>query len=246
MAVAFSIASLCDAARAAAQVPRDSAVAATLTGTFRDRAGAPVRGARVTIASGALVAISDSVGHFVVHGLTPAATEFTVHRIGYEPGRVTLNLRPGEALDVDFTLVDAAVELPAVESNATNTWLKKFNDHRASQGGGHFFTREDIEKANPRQLSDMLRSIPGLQLSAKPVGPPTVRMARSNLGAFGDCPVQYWVDGMRATDFELDDVAPREVEAIEVYSGPATLPPEYRTRIGTSSCGTIAIWTRMP
>src|SRR6185312_11917352 len=107
-----------------------------------------------------------------------------------------------------------AVTLPAVESDATNNWLKKFNDHRASQGGGHFFTRADIENAKPAQLSDMLRSVPGLHLNAKPVGPPSVRMARSSLGAFGDCPVQYWVDGMRATDLELDDLAPQEVEAI--------------------------------
>ena len=244
-AIACWVAPLCGIAVLGAQAGQVSAATATLGGTFRDASGAAVRGVRVATASGTAMAISDSLGHFTLRGLAPERTRFVVRRIGYEPGEFTLDLRSGQA-DYDFTLDAVAVELPGMETRASAQWLSKFYDHRASQGGGHFFTREDIEKANPRQLSDMMRSVPGLQLKPSSVGPPSVRVARSERGAFGDCPVQYWVDGMRATDLELDDISPREVEALEVYAGPATLPPEYRTRTGTSSCGTIVIWTRMP
>ena len=43
---------------------------------------------------------------------------------------------------------------------------------------------------------------------------------------------------MRPDDF----VQPSEVEAIEVYTGPAETPPEYEA---TGGCGAIVIWTRI-
>jgi hypothetical protein len=36
------------------------------------------------------------------------------------------------------------------------------------------------------------------------------------------------------------------VEGIEVYSGASTIPPQFNTREGTTICGVVLIWTRVP
>ena len=222
---------------------------ATLLGTVRDLAGAGVPGVRImTIPAGA-IAITDSTGRFALLDLAAGRTRFTVRRIGFQPGEFSLDLKAGDTLEYDLRLEEKAVPIPGVETRGVSRAdraLEKFYDHRASGGGGHFIVRADIEQKKPERLSDMLRSIPGLQLFSDPARQRKVRMARSNLGAFGDCPIEYWIDGMRVDGLSIDEIPSQEVEAMEVYAGPATLPPEYRTTRGTSGCGTIAIWTRTP
>jgi hypothetical protein len=64
--------------------------------------------------------------------------------------------------------------------------------------------------------------------------------------AFGsrDCPPQYWLDGIPLQSGGADEFAPDNVEAIELYSSPATTPPQFNTRSAT--CGTVVIWSRLP
>jgi hypothetical protein len=221
---------------------------ATLVGTVRDSAGAALGGVRIMTVPAGAIAITDSSGRFALRDLAAGPTRFTVRRIGFQPGEFSLDLKAGDTLDYDLRLDEAAVPIPGMETEGVSTAdqvLKKFYDHRASGGGGHFIVRADIERQRPERLSDMLRSIPGLELFSDPARQRKVRAARSNLGAFGDCPIEYWIDGVRAEGFTIDEMAPQDVEAMEIYSGPSTLPPEYRTTRGTPGCGTIAIWTRV-
>jgi hypothetical protein len=221
---------------------------AAIRGTIHDAAGVGVAGVRITAVPSGGMGLSDTSGRFIIGGLSAGATHFLVRRIGFSAGEFSADLRAGDTLDVSLTLALQAVALAGVQTRAAadDRWLAKFYAHRASGGGGHFIERADIERANPRQLGDILRSIPGLQLSTNNVGQSDPRVARSSLGAFGNCPLEYWIDGMRLTDFHIDDLSPREVEAMEVYAGPAALPPDLMSHHGTSGCGTIAIWTRAP
>jgi hypothetical protein len=241
------------AALAFAAVPAFHAAAAQsdraiLAGTVRDHAGLGVPGVRIVATPADVMVITDSVGRFALRGLSAGSTRFEVRRIGFEPGEFSLDLKPGDSLYYDLRLEQAAVPVPGMETKALAPMdqLKTFYAHRASAGGGHFIVRADIEEKKPERLTDMLRSIPGIDLFSNPARQQKVRMARSNLGAFGDCPIEYWIDGVRAEGFSLDEMAPQDVEAMEIYAGPAALPPEYRTTHGTSGCGTIAIWTRLP
>jgi CarboxypepD_reg-like domain/TonB-dependent Receptor Plug Domain len=223
--------------------------AQTLVGRVHTSASLPVAGAYVAPTAGGASAITDSVGHFVLAHAPAGETPFTIRRIGYEPARFTVDIARNDTTEIEIMLTEQAQTLPAMQVQATNpgdALLARFYDHRASSGGGHFFERADIERAQPHRLTDMLRGIPGIRLETNPIQQSSVRMNRARLGAFGDCPVQYWLDGMRVQEFDLDELAPRDVEALEIYAGPATLPPEYRTMAGTAICGTIAIWTRVP
>ena len=69
-------------------------------------------------------------------------------------------------------------------------------------------------------------------------------MGRSGGGR--DCPPDIWVDGVRATGMSVDDVPLTDVEALEMYRGPAGLPPEMNNRFGNPACGALVIWTRLP
>ena len=42
------------------------------------------------------------------------------------------------------------------------------------------------------------------------------------------------------------DLPPQDVEAIELYPGPSTTPPQFANRINANTCGAIVIWTRIP
>ena len=92
----------------------------------------------------------------------------------------------------------------------------------------------------------MLRRISDVAILPAGNGRLAVRMARTAPGAGHDCPVQIFLDGIRAPGLDIDDVPPGDVEGIEVYNGAGTLPPQFNDRRGTPACGTIAIWTRVP
>jgi hypothetical protein len=61
-----------------------------------------------------------------------------------------------------------------------------------------------------------------------------------------DCPPQYWVDGVKAFGLNIDDIIPQDVEGIEIYEGASTVPPQFNTKEGTTICGVVLIWTRIP
>jgi outer membrane receptor for monomeric catechols len=113
---------------------------------------------------------------------------------------------------------------------------------RRREGIGYFVTREQIQKRDPRLLSDMLRMIPGTILTAGETGRMTLRFTRSAR----NCPPQFYVDGIQATGFSIDDMAPGDVEGVEIFAGVTGVPPEYNRTRSTSNCGTVLIWTRIP
>jgi len=72
-----------------------------------------------------------------------------------------------------------------------------------------------------------------------------LRFNRAQMGG-RDCPPQYWVDGVKAFALNIDDIIPQDVEGIEIYEGASTVPPQFNTKEGTTICGVVLIWTRIP
>jgi hypothetical protein len=103
--------------------------------------------------------------------------------------------------------------LPAVPVTATaelvrNAKLREF-DRRRSMGHGRFLTEADLEKDQYRQLSDVLKKLPGMLMvrakRANGVSPSAVFVVNArgtatlNLESpiFGkNCPVGIWLDGV--------------------------------------------------
>jgi hypothetical protein len=75
-----------------------------------------------------------------------------------------------------------------------------------------------------------------------------IRMSRSASNPRGDCPPQYFIDGMRMEGGSADEIIPHDIEALEVYAGIATIPLQFAPRAvqREKTCGAIVIWTRLP
>jgi hypothetical protein len=223
-------------------------VTSTLTGTVHDATGTPIPAVTISALVANRSTRTDSAGRFSLGGLRPGPTAFGVRRIGFDSAEFTMQLDTGATVDVNVILAESPTTLPGVTTSAdahVRQVLKGFYARRAADQGGHFFVRSDIEARRVTALSDLLRVLPGVQLQTRN-GRDVVQLSRSSLGSARSCPVGIWVDGSLIAGLNIDDISPRDVEAIEVYSGAATVPPAFKTRAAAPGCGTIAIWTRVP
>jgi Carboxypeptidase regulatory-like domain/TonB-dependent Receptor Plug Domain len=218
-----------------------------ITGTVRDTAGAPIAGVEILNVTTHVLVRSDSTGLFRFANVPIGSRQISFRRFGFEPKVITTDVKNGFVAPIIVVLDALAVELPGMlvaEDARKRQLLVDFYDRKA-RGFGHFITREEIEQRNPANLSDMMRMIPGTRLIPnRNGGTATLRFARATGGR--DCPPQYWVDGVKTWGLNIDDIIPQDVEGIEIYAGPSGLPPQFNTREGTTICGTVLIWTRIP
>jgi hypothetical protein len=218
--------------------------AARLSGTVRDSSGAAV--ALAQLAVNGVRGASDSAGFFVLEGLRGGPATLRIRRVGFEPLDTTLQLAGGRSDSVGIVLTAVPRELAEVttEANAQKlTHLSDFYRHRKN-GSGYYLDRKAIEATRVQRLSDVLRRMPGVRLVSDRSGRYQVRMSRTSGGR--DCPPDFWIDGIRAAYFNVDDVPLTDVDALEVYRGASSLPPEYLSRVGSPGCGVVVIWTRLP
>ena len=215
---------------------------ASLSGVVRDTGRTPIALAQVSVA-GATTA-TDSAGRFAFSRLAGGSTRLTARRLGFEPHDVAFVLADDRADTVTIVLAMIARDLPGVTTEALGSArLLDFERHRLA-GTGVYFDRKQIEARRAHYLSDLMRRTPGVRIMTDRNGRAVLRMGRASGGR--DCPPDYFIDGVRAQFFNVDDMPVSDVEAIEVYRGPSGLPPEYNTRLGNPACGTIVIWTRVP
>jgi hypothetical protein len=218
-----------------------------ISGTIKDSAGVPIPGVEVVVLQARAAVHSDSLGVFRFADIPAGKRQLHFRRLGFSPKSVDADISEGKTLALAVVLEAYATEIEGVtveEMTRRRQVLSDFYD-RSSRGFGHFITRDQIEKRNPMNLSDMMRMIPGARLVPLRGGSQaTLRFSRAQ-GA-RDCPPQYWVDGVKAWNLNIDDVVPQDVEGIEVYSGASTVPPQFNTREGTTICGVVLIWTRIP
>lgn len=121
---------------------------------------------------------------------------------------------------------------------------------RRSRGMGEFITRREIDARDPMRLSDLVHLASGVQTI--PYGDASGRRhVEISRAAFLEdtnvCRIQYWIDGVPfpgVNRFELDELSPDDVQGIEIYRGPAEIPPQFNRR--GSQCGVVLVWTRDP
>lgn len=215
-----------------------------IKGVVRDSLGLPVVGAQISVAGTSLVVESDDNGEFLLAKASPGETSLRIRRIGFRPDTVRVNVLAGETAAAVFTLARLAVELePLVVMGRRNVGgrIAGFYERMSRGAGGHFLTREAIERRNPINMTDLFRMVPGARVESRGFGRTVVRFR----GARN--PPLVWLDGtpLYAAEFDLDSVDPRTFEGVEIYSGPASVPAEFLGNRGISSTGgTIILWTK--
>lgn len=222
----------------------------SIRGTVRDGTGMPIEGVQLSIRGADARVESGEDGRYALLKV-PRAPGDTIwlraRRIGYRADSVPLAAAmaadPTTDANVPIVLERIAVTLQPLRVTSRRVLVGPMAgfERRRTSGNGRFFTAAEIDRKNPSRLTDLLRFVPGMRLSAARTAPTTVRMRGAR------CAPLVWLDGqpLGGMEFDLDGVNPRSVEGIEVYSGPASVPIEFqRDRFGSSSCGTIVLWTR--
>jgi len=217
-----------------------------VSGFVRDSGGKPVVSVEVHALRQPFFTRTDTNGAYHLGGLAAGKAQLQFRRLGYEP--MTQDVVVSSATQsVDVVLDAVPAELAALVTESASRAREMLRDfwNRREQGYGHFITRADIENSRPANLSDMMRRIPGMQLIPQPVGNEAVLRFARNAGGH-DCPPQYFVDGVMTRGYNIDDMPPQDVEGIEIYPGVSTVPPQFKSITGTSACGVVVIWSRLP
>lgn len=207
--------------------------------------GEPLLGVQVVVTGTKIWGLTNADGIFQLQNVPPGKHIVEVRHASRAPLAFPVTLEPGQNLELAVRLETTSVPLPELvvegEAEAPAPKMVGFY-HRKGSGQGYFITREDIEKRNPRVLSDMLRSVPGLRIVCDG-GHCRVSSFTETRRIMGSCPIQYFLDGLPFLG-DVDELTPDQVEGIEIYRGSASIPPEFNT--GTAMCGVIALWSRVP
>jgi hypothetical protein len=188
-------------------------------------------------------AVTDAAGRARLRGVGAGSTTIVVQLLGYSTERATMILPLAGAAAASFVLDPQPVRLAALDVRAPAPHLPLAGTgfySRRKAGIGTFLTREDIESARPRSLSDFIRRrVSGVELTSGIAGTAHASM-RGNIAR--DCPIQFYLDGVQTLALEVDDVKPYDVEGLEIYRGAASVPVAFNR--GTAACGAIVVWTK--
>jgi hypothetical protein len=208
--------------------------------------GEPIRDATIDITNAEVQALSDSDGNFRIDDLATGSFEATVHHIAYgDPTfRVEIQDRRTAFVELRLTPAPVAVEPIAVMIEYRPQWLEStgFYDRVASHLG-EFVTPEEMETHRWRRFSEILRNVPGVEIT-QVCTPHCSQILRMSTTTQSRCIPTFYVDGrrmlFREALIDLDAIAPAsDLEAMEVYRGIAQTPPQFYGR-----CGSVVIWTR--
>jgi hypothetical protein len=192
-------------------------------------------------------------GTFEIGGLLAGAVALIIRSPGYQP-HFTRVVIPVEDSLRSFALERLPQSLQPVTVTATRD-IRGFEERRAVEAGGTYLSREDLAARETSQMSDILRSVRGIRIQRRPDGSNVIVSSRGTFSrSVRVCPYQIILDGQRifalgsggpegaSVPPSIDDFVAAHLEGIEIYSGPATTPPQFGG-LG-AACGTIILWTR--
>ena len=233
---------------------------ARLSGIVVDKAnGAPVSLAVVVNLASGRTTTTDSAGAFRFDSLPMGIVRFLVRAKGFPSEGVIVALASGEVMERRVELDSSAATiaanasasrsdrvdptagqvLPKVAVSATPSLGPRFAnfERRRATGAGHYITREAIEKGGFSTLQEVVRGVRGVTVECGGGLGCRIRMVRAPM----QCLPEYVVDDNVDNSFG-PGIPVRDIEAIELYTGPTDVPGEYAGR--NAGCGVIVIWTR--
>lgn len=209
---------------------------------------------------------SDEEGRFALSATRPGSFYVLAQRIGYTRKiDGVLELGDNGLITVDFFLRAEPVALDSVtvESRRQHTlgYLHEVGYYERLESGSAWFLGPDaLERSSSPTVTRLLQSAPGAMVLEHSTGPTllfrsnTVHPDRGNLDPAGFCTPRVLVDGATVGTYwsnpgtavagaiideavDVDDIA-----AIEVHTGPASLPLVFGGSVD-NGCATVIIWT---
>jgi hypothetical protein len=231
--------------------------------------GAPIADAVVHILDleGTTVASSrtDAAGQFRIAAPEPGTYGLRVEAVRYSPhalGRIELS--GGDPVVVVLRVTAEAVPLEPIEVEGESRvpYLTRagFYD-RMRVETGRFIELSEIEERNPRRIVDMLRGIAGVRILESGHAADVVLRGglASRVGfnaADAMCAPEVYLDGTLISRgsgvgrgggigdgrYNLNEIVPENIEAIEVYASAARVPARFGG--AHASCGVVLFWSR--
>lgn len=215
-------------------------------GTVIDvRTQAPIANVQIVHMGDGRIVTSDSIGLYQFDRLASGLVKFMVRAPGYPATTFVVALTLGEQMERDIELDAApapatgAQPLPAVKVETPSSMGARFADfeHRRLTGRGQYLTGEEIARTGASRLQDVVRTFRGVHVDCGGGAGCFIRMTRAPMR----CLPEYVVDERVDNEFGPSVPAP-DIQALEVYTGPADVPGEFAGR--NAGCGLIVIWTK--
>jgi TonB family protein len=209
-------------------------------GSVRDSGGQSIVGAEVGIVGTSARARTDEQGRFRFGDAPAGDVTLQARRIGFQMRTLSVGVLAGEVSRVDIQLPAIGTVLaPVVVSSRRGRFtgrLAGFYERMQSGLSGYFLTRDRIEEGNPRQLTNVLQRVPGLEV---------LRGGRIRMRGRSCAPL-VWIDGvaMPAGEVDLNSFPPSSLEGIELYLTASGAPMRYQATVDRGRCGTILLWSR--
>ena len=186
---------------------------------------------------------TDSVGRYVFAALPAGSVHLLIRAPSFAATQIIIPLAAGQDLDRTIVLDSTATgqggqPLPAVVVTETEIDRRLVDfERRRRLGRGHYLTRADIERSGANSLQDAVRALRGVTVECGGGGGCFIRMVRAPM----QCRPDYVVD--RRVDNNFGPTTPiRDIEAVEVYTGPSDVPGEFAGQ--SAGCGVVVVWTR--
>ncbi len=219
---------------------------AAIEGTIRNDAGAPVAGVEVEV-FGVTPTRSDSLGHYRVGGLASGLYLMRVRRLGAMAQIERVEVAVGERATRDVLLRSVQL-LAGVNIAATASGGLGDPDgiaRRRAAGQGAFLSEGQIAARSATTTEQLLLMMQGLRIEHSTNGGTMIVQDRGSLSILNaSCQgVGVFIDGSEvAQPFDVNQIPPQSIRAVEYYSGPAQTPPELRS--AKTVCATLGIWTK--
>ncbi len=222
-------------------------------GVVTDSSLAPLAAAAVTILETGVATQTGESGRFRITSLSAGRHVLMVRRLGYEPITHLIDVRENDTLRLAFAMHPIAVLLDTTRVSAISALdrLSGFEDRRKHEVGGKYITREDIAKQAPVATTDLLRRILGITVADSmhvPIIISSRGMKMANVKGHlvpVQCIVPIAVNGfVKDSYFAINSIPPDEIYGIEIYDGPASIPPLLNGGGVDRYCGLVMIWTR--
>jgi len=232
---------------AALPAPGDAQTkSATVIGQVSDQTTrAALVKAQVIVGADSRSTTTDSSGRFTLAGLAPGRDQLIVRADGFPVTTIAVELTAGDSVVLSIQLDStgqgrgSAQELPPVPITTTPSLGPRYADfeRRLKTGRGQYLTLEQIEKGRYGTVQEAIRMMRGVEFACGGGSGCFVRMARAPM----QCLPEYIVDD-RVDSIFGPRTPIRDVQGIEVYTGPSDVPGEYAGR--NAGCGVIVIWTK--
>jgi hypothetical protein len=218
---------------------------------------APVPEARLELRDsrgrGVAFATSDSVGGFRFDRVVPGDYTLRATAAGFRDVETpSFAAHAGVPVDVVVRMGIDVVPLAPLEVVTRapplhrNVALSGFLERSTRRVGGTFILREELEQREPRQVSDLLRTVGSFTVFDGQGGR---SMGGTIFNNRAQCEPAVYLDGQLISNRPgmnafnaANSVHWSSLEGVEVYSGAGTVPAQFAG--SRARCGVIAMWSR--